>query len=140
MTKPGAHRAGLVLAAALAATAHAAPDAAPVATGGIGLEERAALDAVRERYNLRIAFAEADGDYVAGVRVTLSAAADGTVHYAGETEGPFLFVRLAPGRYRMQASYAGLAQERLLEVGASQPQPYVYVRWPDGAAPAGGRG
>ncbi len=132
--------AGLALVAALAAPAHSAQEQIAIRSGGIGLEERAALEAQRDRYNLRIAFAEANGDYISDVEVRLSAEARGTVHYAGETRGPFLFARLEPGRYRLEATYAGQTQVRSLTVGPEQPQPYIYVRWPDAAAGSGGRG
>jgi hypothetical protein len=122
------------------ALGHAAPDSIAVETGGVGLEERAALDAVRDRYNLRVAFAKADGEYVADVEVRLSAADEKGVYYSGRTDGPYLFARLDPGRYRLEATYAGVTQVRTLTVSAAQPQPYVYVRWPDSAARAGGPG
>jgi len=132
--------ASVALGAAVPALGHSAPDGVSVETGGVGLEERAALDALRDRYNLRVAFAEADGEYVAGVEVQLSAADGKRMYYAGRTDGPYLFARLEPGRYRLEAKYAGMTQVRTLQVGPAQPQPYLYVRWPDGAASAGGRG
>jgi hypothetical protein len=140
MLKLTALLASVVIGTALPALGHAAPDSISVETGGVGLEERAALDAVRDRYNLRVAFAKADGEYVADVEVRLSAADGKGVYYSGRTDGPYLFARLDPGRYRLEATYAGVTQVRTLTVSAAQSQPYVYVRWPDSAARAGGRG
>jgi hypothetical protein len=108
-----------------------------IRTGGVGLDERAAFDAERGRYNLRVAFVENDGDYVASVAVRLSSPDDRTVYYEGRTEGPFLFAGLEPGPYRLEARYEGLVQVRALNVGADQPQPYLYLRWPQGEARAG---
>lgn len=120
---------------ALAITAAAEPRRdVQIRTGGIGVEERAAFDAERGRYNLRVAFVESDGDYVASVAVRLSSPDDRTVYYEARTEGPFLFARLEPGSYRLEASYEGLVQERVLNIGADQPQPYRYMRWPRGGA------
>lgn len=115
------------------------PDDVTVRSGGIGLEERAALDAERSRYNLRLAFAESDGDYVADVHVRL-ARLDGGTLYEGESEGPFLFARLPPGRYRLEAAYDGITQVRTLDVGPAQTQPLVYLRWPAGASGAASSG
>ncbi len=118
-------------AAALSATAEAqrSGDDLVVVTGGVGVEERTALDAERDRYNLRLAFAEKSGQYVAAVRVRLTTA-DGREVYAGETEGPFMLARLAPGRYRLEAEYQGARQARTLTVGAAQREPFIYLRWP----------
>jgi hypothetical protein len=130
MMRLNALLAGVALGAALTVPGHAAPESAAVRTGGVGLEERAALDSVRDGYNLRVAFAEVDGEFVADVEVRLSAAGGEPVYYSGTTDGPFLFARLDPGKYRLEARYAGLTQVRTLTVGAAQAQPYIYVRWP----------
>jgi hypothetical protein len=124
------------------AAAQRAPGDVTVRSGGIGLEERAALEADRARYNLRLAFAESDGEYVADVRVRLITP-DGRTVYEGTSEGPFLFARLPPGRYRLEAEYGGVTQVRTLEVGAAQAQPLVYLHWPPAGASGGattGRG
>ena len=111
-----------------------------VRTGGISLEERAAFDAMRKDYNLRVAFVQADGDYVADVGVRLDSPDGRRVYYEGRTDGPFLFASLAPGSYRLEARYAGRVQERIISVGPSQPQPYLYFRWRESEAPAGTSG
>jgi len=118
-------------AAALSATAEAqrSGDDLVVVTGGVGVEERTALDAERDRYNLRLAFAEKSGEYVAAVQVRLTTA-DGREVYAGETEGPFMLARLPPGRYRLEAEYQGMRQARTFTVGAAQREPLIYLRWP----------
>jgi hypothetical protein len=136
------------LLATIAITALCAPVAAQrppgdvvVRSGGVGVEERAALEAERARYNLRLAFAESDGVYVADVHVRLTGN-DGRVVYEGDSEGPFLFARLPAGRYRLEAEYGGMTQVRTLDVGAAQAQPLVHLHWPagvSGAAPTAGR-
>jgi methylase of polypeptide subunit release factors len=119
----------LVAAPPWAAWAQASPDEATVRTGGVGLEEREALDAQRDRYNLRLAFAEKNGSYLADVAVRLSTA-DGKEVYRGNTDGPWLFAHLKPGKYQIEADYAGDKQVRMLAVGAQQSAPLVILHWP----------
>jgi hypothetical protein len=144
MRKSHALLATIALAASLTApvAAQRPPGEVIVRTGGVGVEERAALEAERARYNLRLAFAESDGVYVAEVHVRLTRH-DGRMVYEGDSEGPFLFAHLPPGRYRLEAEYGGMTQVRTLNVGTAQAQPLVYLHWPagvSGAAPPAGRG
>ena len=140
MKKPQTLLATLALAALCTTAAAQRPPEVAVRTGGVGAEERAALEAERARYNLRLAFAESDGEYVADVHVRLTRL-DGGVVYEGDSEGPFLFARLPTGRYRLEAEYAGMTQMRTLDVAARQTQPLVYLHWPAGVpVPAPGRG
>jgi hypothetical protein len=103
-----------------------------IRSGGVEIEERVALDAARDRYNLRLAFADSDGAYVADVTVRLMGQGGRTV-YEGNAEGPYLFARLDPGRYRLEAKHEGVTQIRMLNVGAKQTTPIVYLHWPAGA-------
>ena len=121
----------VVLSAALPsyASAQASADEAAVRTGGVGLEEREALNAERDRYNLRLAFAEKDGSYLADIAVRLSTA-DGKDVYNGSSDGPWLFARLQPGKYRLEADYGGDKQVRILAVGAHQAAPLIVLHWP----------
>lgn len=96
---------------------------------GVGLEEREALNAERDRYNLRLAFAEKDGSYLADIAVRLSTA-DGKDVYNGSSDGPWLFARLQPGKYRLEADYGGDKQVRILAVGAHQAAPLIVLHWP----------
>jgi hypothetical protein len=96
---------------------------------GVGIEEREALDAQRDRYNLRLAFAEKNGSYIADVAVRLSTA-DGREVYSGTTDGAWLFARVQPGKYRLEADYAGGKQTRNLTVGARQAAPLIVLHWP----------
>jgi hypothetical protein len=146
MKKPHALLVTIALAASAAFAAPVAAQRPPggvvVRSGGVGVEDRAALEAQRARYNLRLAFAESDGGYVAEVHVRLTRP-DGRTVYEGESDGPFLFAHLPPGRYRLEAEYGGITQVRTLDVGAAQAQPLVYLHWAAGvygAGPTGGRG
>ncbi len=111
------------------ASAQNAGGEATVRSGGVGIEEREALDAERDRYNLRLAFAEKSGSYLADVAVRLSAA-DGREIYSGNTDGPWLFARLKPGKYRLEADVEGHKQVRNLTVGAHQAARLIVLHWP----------
>jgi hypothetical protein len=102
-----------------------------VRSGGIGSEERAELLAQSDQYNLRLAFATAGGAYVADVHVKLYEERGGAYHqvYDGKAEGPWFFARVAPGQYRVEASYRDVTQTRELKVGARQKPAQIIVRW-----------
>ncbi len=119
----------LLAALSFHASAQNAGGEASVRSGGVGIEEREALDAQRDRYNLRLAFAEKNGSYIADVAVRLSAA-DGREIYSGRTDGPWLFARLQPGKYRLEADHEGNKQTLSLTVAARQATPLIVLHWP----------
>jgi hypothetical protein len=79
-------------------------------TGGIGSEEREAMETLGTKFNLKLIFAELSGDYIAGVGAILS---DQHGKELGRiiTNGPWLYVRLSPGTYRVKATLDGVTQE-----------------------------
>jgi hypothetical protein len=79
-------------------------------TGGIGSEEREAMETLGTKFNLKLIFAELSGDYIAGVAAILSDQHGkelGTII----TNGPWLYVQLSPGTYRVRATLDGVTQE-----------------------------
>ena len=84
-------------------------------SGGAGDEDRDALRQVEPQYNLRLLFAARNGDYLAGVAVTLSDAR-GTV-LDTIAEGPIFYARVPPGRYRLTVSNQGQSQNRDISIG-----------------------
>lgn len=88
-------------------------------SGGIGDEERAEMLYLLPDYNLRVlTAAEKSGAYLAGTEVVVRDAA-GRVLFETRLDGPLLFVRLPPGKYELQATYAGKAQTRTLTIPAA---------------------
>lgn len=88
-------------------------------SGGVGLDESAALKAARENYSLDIeTFQSANGknEYTAAVPLTITKPS-GEVVFEASTEGPFTLLRLPPGRYIVHATYQGQKQHRQVEVG-----------------------
>ena len=117
--------------AALAQTAPAAPGAAPppsvqriggvdVLNGGAGEEERAAMNAQRAAFPLRIVFSEPGGAYVVADHVDVSR---GNAKVVGvDKAGPILMLKLAPGEYAVETSYLGRTARRQVRVGAEGTQ------------------
>ena len=117
--------------AALAQTAPAMPGAAAAPAvqraggveylnGGAGEEERAAMNAQRGAFPLRIVFSEPGGAYVVADHVDVSR---GNAKVLGvDKAGPLLMLKLAPGEYAIVTSYLGRTARRQVRVGAEGTQ------------------
>jgi hypothetical protein len=115
----------------LALAGHVAANDAkvPHVSGGIGEDEQQALQAEAANYNLRLSFAEkVSGAYLSDVKVTIRNAADAIV-LSAVSEGPWFFVRLAPGRYRITVEADGQPQIRTITLtpGQSMKQNFYWV-------------
>ena len=76
-------------------------------SGGIGGDERDALQLMRANYNLHLLFSIRDtSEYLSDIKVSI---ADVTGNDLLDTvaEGPMLFARLKPGRYSISADRNG---------------------------------
>ena len=74
-------------------------------TGGIGEESASAMRAIRQRYPVAITFALRDGgrnQFTANVGAVIEDASDVPL-LSLITEGPYLYVALPPGEYRLTA-------------------------------------
>ena len=93
-------------------------------TGGIGKDEVAAFKKVESQYPLVLEFAGKpaargmNAEYVADVKITITAANDGKSVLSTTTTGPFLMARLAPGRYKVTAGYEGKTKHRTVDIQA----------------------
>jgi hypothetical protein len=85
-------------------------------SGGVGLEERDTFLARRGEFNLHLVFAHANGEYIADVETLLAEEHDGHVILRLVSDGPFVYAKLAPGRYTLAATYRGQTQRRELVV------------------------
>jgi hypothetical protein len=87
-----------------------APVLQPVSEGGItyvsggnGMEERQALNEIAGDYNLKLVFAEKDsGAYHSDVKLLIMNM-KGQKILEAVSDGPWFFVKLAPGRYKITA-------------------------------------
>lgn len=114
-------------ACALAAQITAAPPAGAAQPAyqcsGIGVEERAAADAVPQ--TLRLIFAEPDGHYLGGVAARVSAGGTDLVDVT--CPGPWLLLDLPDGRYKVSASFKGKTVSRVVTISGGKRQKQVFI-------------
>ncbi len=96
------------------------------ASGAVSLEDRQAMMQQYGDYNLHLGFARPDGAFLADVLVRIKNQR-GDIVYEGRTSGPFLFVQVPPGSYRVTAEYAGKSVTQAARVGRSAPMQYFYL-------------
>ena len=104
---------------ALAQSQHPTPPGILMATsdegirylvGGIGSDERETIENLGTDYNVKFVFAETSGDYISDVRVVIDDL-HGKRLAQVVTNGPWLYVKLPPGSYRVKATYAATPLE-----------------------------
>ena len=108
--------------------AQSPPGDLPYVSGGIGEEELAVLRLVRGDYNLRLLFADQSGTYLSGIEVRILDAHGKTVLTVKDA-GPFLYVRLPAGHYRIEARYAERTQRQDIELAATTTGRDKIFRW-----------
>ena len=116
----------LVIAQAAAAADLAPLSPAAVRSGGVGEEERQALER-DARYNLKVIAARRDGAYLADVDVTIVDQRGAQV-LVMHMEGPWLLAELPPGQYRVVGDYRGTMQKRDVTVGRGA-RSEVVLQW-----------
>ena len=89
-------------------------------SGGVGLEERAAMRPHEAEFNLRLLFAlSPSGQYLSAVH-TLVADERGEILLRVDSEGPFVWMRLAPGTYSIAVTVRGQTQNRRVTLDAGR--------------------
>lgn len=106
-------------------------------SGGIGLDESSAIQQASPHWPLTLEFGVKQGqraDFAANVQVVIR---DALGRKALETtaDGPYLLVRLAPGRYRVDAALAGRTLRTGVQVQKDHPARAVLI-WPAGTGDA----
>lgn len=87
-------------------------------TGGIGLEEAAAVKAAEKDFNLSLLFAQTRrGEYLSDIKVSIADKAGKTVLKV-VSDGPMLLVRLPAGAYKISADHGGKTLEKTVQVEA----------------------
>lgn len=87
-------------------------------SGGVGDEALDEMRKVSSAYNVHLMFTGRDGHYLAGIPFKLSRH-NGQSVLSGVSEGPMLYLKLAPGPYQVAAEIDGAWQTRLLKVPAA---------------------
>ncbi len=88
-------------------------------TGGFGQDESAAFKQAMPQFSVAMTFSsQSDGAaaYAADVQVVIRDENDANVLNVA-SEGPFLLVKLPPGKYQVFATYANKTQKREINVG-----------------------
>lgn len=78
----------------------------PYLFGGVSSNEREAMEERSRDYNLKLIFAEKNGPYLSGVKITLSSTKQSEI-LAVVTEGPWFYIRLPAGTYDIKADFNG---------------------------------
>lgn len=109
--------------------------AASILTGGIGVDEARAMRAERSKYPLAMTFAQSYGEknqFLSHILVEISRD-DGSPIMCATSAGPYMFVELPPGQYRIVAETdGGRAIERKASITAGGHVDLNFV-WPASA-------
>lgn len=116
--------AGLALAPLAARSADAMPAVREQAgvnyvSGGIGLDERAQLEALGTELSLRLTFALDTGSFLSDIPVRV-VDGSGRVVIEATSEGPIFFAGLAPGVYTVEVGPPGEEQRRTVRIVAGR--------------------
>jgi hypothetical protein len=79
--------------------------------GGAGSEEVDYIKSSMKDYSLALMFSRTGGEYVASVSITIKDSKGATV-FDEPSVGPYLLVKLPPGKYSVVATYEGDAKTR----------------------------
>ena len=96
-------------------------DSVKYATGGVGDEERRALDAMSNQFNLKMTLALTSGHFLGDANVHI-AAADGHTVLDTMSDGPLFYVHLQPGTYTVKVSLNGKELVKTAHVGEASQQ------------------
>jgi len=88
----------------------------PYAVGGVGLESRDALRAKQGEYNLMVILSREDGHYLGGAALAIRDQAGATVLKVN-AKGPWVFAKLAPGTYTVEAKAGGTTRSSRVVIG-----------------------
>jgi hypothetical protein len=98
-------------------------------TGGVGDEERNALEAQAQYYNLKITNADKTGHYAADTNVTIQSKNGREMLSANDT-GPLLYAKLPPGEYTITATNGDQRRVEKINVSATKSKDVELV-WHD---------
>ena len=99
----------------------------PYLSGGIGDEEREAIDQARKNYNTKLVLAEASGSYVSVVMLHITTVLGRPV-ISIPSAGPLVLLQLPPGPYLINATYEGRSAQKRFDVSDNVAQT-VNVLW-----------
>ncbi|WP_175794159.1 carboxypeptidase-like regulatory domain-containing protein [Burkholderia ambifaria] len=86
-------------------------------SGGIGKDQSTAFEHSEAAWPLALRFTGPGGEFLADVHVRI-VDAKGTEVLKTDARGPYMLVKVPPGRYTVHASYQGSDESRAVTVGA----------------------
>jgi hypothetical protein len=84
-------------------------------TGRVGVDEVAAMRRTASGYNLRLTFTGSGGDSLAGVGTSILGS-KGQEVFPAVSDGPFVYVKMPPGTYRVVVSANGVEKKASVTV------------------------
>lgn len=100
----------------------------PWVSGGVGISARDELLQQYDDYNLRLEFAVAEGNYLAGIEVSITTP-DGQPVLRAFSPGPWLITKLPAGRYQVAASGFEETFVRDVTVPAQGMETVIFNEW-----------
>jgi hypothetical protein len=91
-------------------------DGIPYATGGVGKEERAAMEKMSRDYNLKIVFAKQNGAFLVQIPVFVRNM-QGNVLIETQSNGPWFMTKIPKGQYKITAGPRPNEKTRTITVG-----------------------
>jgi hypothetical protein len=96
-------------------------------SGGVGTEERDALEAMKGRFNLELTMATPSGKYIGSTTLRIENPEGKTV-LDTHTDGPIFMAKLPSGQYTIHATAGSNTLSRTVSVGSGTQQ--VTMTWP----------
>jgi hypothetical protein len=87
-------------------------------SGGVGQDESQALRSAASEWPLSLRFTARSGEFLADVHVTIEDA-HGTSVLDATSRGPYMLVKVPPGRYSVHVSHADISKTSAVTVSAS---------------------
>jgi hypothetical protein len=91
----------------------------PYASGGVGLGSRETLRAKQDEYNLMVILSRKDGHYLGGAALAIRNQAGRTVLKI-DAKGPWIFAKLPPGTYTVDAKAGGTTRSSRIVIGKTK--------------------
>ena len=99
----------------------------PYLSGGVGADERIAMEEHGKAFNVKLEFAETGGAYLADVKLEIVGGKNETVLSTTAT-GPWFYIQLPPGIYSVKAAFGGKSKEiKALRVITDKKAHHVFV-------------